>query len=230
MLQEGQSHTVTVEGWSSEGHGVARVEGQVVFVKGAIVGETCQVAIEHVGHTAAWAHIAQLIDPSPERQSPDCPYYPQCGGCRTRHMRYQEELRFKADKVKAALARIGGVDPGAVVIHGDPHPERYRNKVQFPVSSGPAIGYFQERTHQVIDVTDCLLTPQVCAPLRQAVKTWMEENHVPAYDEHTHTGLVRHLYIRTNAAGDALVCLVANGHPFPGRRPWWPPSAPPTPG
>lgn len=215
MLKEGQTHTLTVEGYSSEGHGVARVDGQVVFVKGALPGETCQALIEHVGHSAAWARMEALPTPSPARLTPDCPYYAQCGGCQTRHMTYAQELRFKADKVRNALARIGGVDPGQVPIHAAQDSARYRNKVQFPVAPGPAIGYFQARTHRVIDVDDCLLTPAACAPIRRAVKDWMAAHNVPAYDELTHTGLVRHLYIRFNAAGESLVCLVANGRSLP---------------
>lgn len=215
MLKEGQTHTLTVEGYSSEGHGVARVDGQVVFVKGALLGETCQATIEHVGHSAAWARVEELPAPSPARLTPDCPYYAQCGGCQTRHMTYAEELRFKADKVRNALARIGGVDPGEVPIHAARDSARYRNKAQFPVAPGPAIGYFQARTHRVIDVDDCLLTPAACAPIRRSVKDWMAAHNVPAYDELTHTGLIRHLYIRFNAAGESLVCLVANGRSLP---------------
>ncbi len=215
MLEEGRSYPVTVEGYSSEGHGVARIDGQVVFVKGALAGERCLATIEHIGHRSAWAGVDELLAPSPERSVPDCPYYPLCGGCQTRHMTYAEELRFKADKVKNALRRIGALEVEQVPIHGAAHPDRYRNKVQFPASPGPAIGYFQERTHTVIDVSDCLLTPALCAPIRSAVKDWMETSHVPAYDEHTHTGLLRHLYIRANAQGETLACLLANGHSLP---------------
>lgn len=215
MLEEGQSYPVTVEGYSSEGHGVARVDGQVVFVKGALAGERCVATVEHIGHRAAWAGVAELTAPSSERADPQCPYYTLCGGCQTRHMTYAEELRFKSDKVQSALTRIGGLAVEEVPIHGAQDPARYRNKVQFPISPGPAIGYYQERTHTVIDVGDCLLTPALCAPIRAAVKDWMETCHVPAYDEHTHTGLLRHLYIRANAQGEALVCLLANGHSLP---------------
>lgn len=215
MLKEGQSHTVTVEGYASEGQGVARIGGQAVFVKGALPGEECEIVIEHVGHRAAWARLETLSTPSPERLEPDCPYYGRCGGCQTRHMTYAEELRFKSDKVKNALKRIGGVDPGQVPIHGALAPDHYRNKIQFPVAPGPVIGYFQERTHRVIDVADCLLTPAPSAGVRKAVLDWMRTNHVSAYDEGTHTGLLRHLYLRSNAAGEVLVCLVVNGKALP---------------
>lgn len=216
MLQEGQSHTVTVEGCASEGQGVARVGGQVVFVKGALPGEECRILIEHVGHRAAWARLETLLTPSPDRLEPDCPYYGRCGGCQTRHMTYPAELAFKAGKVRDALKRIGGVDPGQVPIHGAAEPERYRNKVQYPVGPNGEIGFFQERTHRVTDIEDCLLTPAPTAHLRRAVLDWMRAHNVPAYDERTHTGLVRHLYLRSNAAGEVLVCLVVNGKSLPG--------------
>lgn len=215
MLREGQTHTVTVEGFSSEAHGVARIDGQAVFVKGALPGERCEIFIEHIGHNAVWARVSERLTASPDRVAPDCPYYAQCGGCQTRHMSYPAELAFKAGKVQNALRRIGGIDPGLVVVHGCAQPERYRNKVQFPVAPGPRIGYFQERTHTVIDVDDCLLTPACAAPIRAAVKTWMETYAVPAYDERSHTGLVRHLYLRTNAQGQALVCVIANSPSLP---------------
>ena len=215
MLAEQQVHTVAVQGYASEGQGVARIDGQVVFVKGALAGETCRARIEHVGHRAAWAHVEEVLTPSPRRVKPNCPYYGLCGGCQTRHMDYAEELAFKAGKVRDALARVGGADPGPVPIHGAAQPDRYRNKVQFPAAPGPAIGYFQERTHRVIDVDDCRLTPAVCAPLRAAVLDWMRRHRVPAYDEITHTGLLRHLYLRVNSQGEILVCLVANGRSLP---------------
>ncbi len=215
MLLEGQRHTVTVSGYSAEGHGVARIDGQVVFVKGALDGETCGIFIEHVGHSAAWARVEQLLEPSPHRQAPNCPYYAQCGGCQTRHMDYEAELSFKAAKVRDALKRIGGVDPGELPIHAAPQSDRYRNKVQFPAAPGPKLGYYQTRTHAVTDVADCLLAPAVCAPIQKAVKDWMQENNVPADDERAHAGLIRHLYVRTNAAGETLVCLLANGRSLP---------------
>ncbi len=215
MLRQGQRHTVPVEGYSSQGLGVARIDGQVVFVHGALAGETCEVRVQHVGHSAAWAGLERVLTPSPDRLEPNCPYYAQCGGCQTRHMTYPAELAFKSGKVREALRRIGGVDPGPVPIRGADRPDRYRGKVQFPVAPGPAIGYFQARTHQVVDVADCLLTPALCAPLRAALKDWMTAHAVPAYDERTRSGLIRHLYIRTNAQGEALVCLMANSHSLP---------------
>jgi len=208
--------TLQIEGYGSDGAGVSRVEdGRVVFVKGALSGETCLVQLLKVGKSTAWGSVSELLTPSPERVESDCPYYPRCGGCQLRHMRYEEELRFKQNRVQEALRRIGGVEIEVSVIHGAESTERYRNKAQFPVSSaaegGARIGFYRSHSHDVIDVSDCLLQPPEVRRLRAAVKDWMERYQIPPYDERTHTGALRHVYVRVNREGQSLCVLVVNG-------------------
>ena len=213
-LLEGQIYRAVVEGYSADGAGVARIEGMVVFVKGAIRGETADIFIEHIGHNAAWGHIETLVEPSPARREPDCPYCDNCGGCQFRHMTYEEELNAKRMRVQDALQRIGGTELSVEVIHGAKVPERYRNKVQFPV--GPtSIGYYKGRTHQVTDIEDCLLQPEEDTLARRVVKGWMEQHHISSYNEKTGKGLLRHLYLRTNHRGQVLCCLIVNGTEIP---------------
>ena len=207
--------TLAISGYASDGAGVSRLEdGRVVFVKGALSGEVCRVQLLKVGKSAAWGRVEEIITASPERRVPDCPYYPRCGGCQLRHMSYEEELSFKRDRVQEALRRIGGAQVEVSVIHGAPQVLRYRNKVQFPVGDG-GIGFYRARSHQVIDAADCLLQPMEATRLRSAVKTWMEQYQIPAYEETRHQGLLRHLYVRTNRAGEALCALVINGRKLP---------------
>ena len=214
MLKEGKIYPAVIDGYASGGEGVARIEGVAVFVKGALRGERADVFIEHVGHSAAWGRIEELLGPSPARIEPDCPYYGSCGGCQFRHMTYEEELEAKRRRVEDALRRIGGADISISVIHGAKNTQRYRNKVQFPVADG-AIGYYQGRTHRVVDIDDCLLQPEIDTACRTAVKGWMERFHISAYDERAGKGLVRHLFLRTNRAGEVLCCLVVNGKTIP---------------
>lgn len=206
-----------IEGYSSEGDGIARLEGMAVFVKGAIRGETCLVKLLKVGKTAAWGKVEEVLSPSPARIAPDCPHFPKCGGCALRHMTYEEELSFKRQRVEDALRRIGGLDLTVDMIHGAAHPDRYRNKAQFPVSGkqGISVGFFRSRSHDVIDVPSCLLQRPEADAAGRAVKGWMEQYSVPAYDEVCHAGLVRHVYVRTNRAGQSLICLVCNGEQLP---------------
>ena len=216
--QKNQIFDLTIDNYSSEGDGIARLDGMAVFVKGALRGERCRVKLLKVGKTAAWGRVEQVVTPSPARIKPDCPHFPKCGGCALRHMSYAEELEFKRQRVEDALRRIGGLDLSVDVIHGAEAPECYRNKAQFPVSdrSGKlSIGFFRARSHDVIDVERCLLQRPEADAAARAVKGWMERFKVPAYDELTHKGLVRHVYVRTNRTGESLVCLICNGTKLP---------------
>lgn len=207
-----------IERFGSAGEGVAHLPGgMVVFVAGALPGETCQVQLLKVGKTAAWGRIQQVCAPSSARRAPDCGSYPRCGGCQFRHADYAAELEAKRQKVADALQRIGGVDLPVSVILGADSTQHYRNKVQFPISAGrdgPRIGFYRARSHDVVDVEDCLLQPPEAAAIAAAVRAWMADSGVPAYDEAAHSGLVRHLFLRFAASG-VLCCLVVNGEAVP---------------
>lgn len=215
MVKEGKRYTVTVENWASDGNGVARIDGLAVFVKGGIVGEECVVEIEHVGHRAAWAHITELLTPAPGRIVPDCPHFAACGGCQLRHMDYETELAFKRQKVSDALKRIGGLELDVPPVLGAVDTAHYRNKAQFPVGPGPRVGFYRERSHAVVDVDHCALQSPAANALANALRTWMKEHSVPAYDEASRKGLVRHLFVRSNAAGACLAAVVVNGKSLP---------------
>lgn len=207
--------SLSITGYATDGAGVSHLpDGMTCFVSGALKGETCLVQLDKVGKTCAWGHVIRVESPSPARIPPDCPHYADCGGCALRHMTYAEELELKRQKVADCLTRIGGCDIPVSVIHGAENTERYRNKVQFPLS-GTAIGFYQQRTHAVTDVEDCLLQPESCARLRAALKDYMAAYSVPAYEEASGKGLLRHLYVRTNRAGESLCCLLVNGKSLP---------------
>ncbi|MCD7761351.1 MAG: 23S rRNA (uracil(1939)-C(5))-methyltransferase RlmD, partial [Clostridiales bacterium] len=212
--------TVTFTGYTSQGEGVGRLEdGLAVFVRGALAGETARISLMKVTKHCAWGRLMEVLAPSPARIEPDCPYYPRCGGCQLRHMTYEEELRLKTEQVNDALRRIGGLELAVSCIHGAAQRDGYRNKVQFPVSSGEdgrvRVGFYRQRSHDVIDVERCLLQPELSNRAGGCIRAWMEKYAVPAYDEGTHTGLVRHIFCRTNRAGELLICLVVNGAELP---------------
>lgn len=211
-------HTLDVTGYTAEGMGVARLEGRVVFVPGTIRGETWKVRLEKVNKNVAWGRGVELITPSDQRVEKDCPLMGRCGGCQFRHMTYAEELLAKKQRVADALERVGGVHLELPPVLGAEVPQRYRNKVQFPVAeekNGLAIGYYRPRSHDVLDAADCLLQPDAVTALRGAFKGWMEEYSVPAYREEDGSGLIRHLYVRTNSREEALCCVVVNGDGVP---------------
>ena len=212
--------TVMIDGYTSEGMGVAHIEGRAVFIPRAIAGEQAEIKILKVTKTAVYGKIERLLQPSPHRISPECPDFGRCGGCDFQHMDYEEELRLKAARVRDALTRIGGWDPGALEILGAPTCEGYRNKAQYPVANlngRPAAGFFRARSHQLIPVERCRIQSDSADRIRGAVLRWMEEQQVPAYDEATCTGCVRHIFVRSGfVTGQTLLCLVVNGRSVPG--------------
>lgn len=205
---------LSIERCGNDGEGIAHLDGQVVFVAGGIPGEVCDVQLLKVGKTALWGRVSQVGEPSPHRVAPDCPHFPKCGGCQFRHMTYAAETAAKRQRVEDALKRIGGVDLPVPVIYEADNTNRYRNKVQLPVSDGPAIGFFRARSHDVVDVVDCLLQPEAASHACDAVRTWMRDNSIPAYEETAHKGLVRHVFLRFSRT-NSLLCLVINGSSVP---------------
>ena len=214
-LAKNQEHTVTIEGYGEGGMGVARIDGRVVFVHGALRGEKCRVLILKTLKSVAFAKVLEVLEPSSERITPDCPYFPRCGGCTYRHIRYEEELRLKKQRVQDNLSRIGGSDVTVEEILGARDTLRYRNKAQYPVSKDGAVGFYRARTHEVIECEHCLLVKPEADAAAQALREYMQSCRVAGYDEKTGRGLVRHLYIRSNAAGESLVCVLVNGDKLP---------------
>ena len=108
MLEKNKVYRARVEGYTSEGLGVARIDGQAVFVHRALRGEDCDILLLKVLKNAAFGKAVKVYTPSPHRTEPDCPYYGRCGGCDFRHMDRAEELDAKRQRVQDALRRDGG--------------------------------------------------------------------------------------------------------------------------
>ena len=214
MLEKNKVYRARIEGYTSEGLGVARIDGQAVFVHRALRGEDCDVLLLKVLKNAAFGKVVKVREPSPHRVEPDCPYYGKCGGCDFRHMDREEELYAKKTRVQDALRRIGGSDVQVEEILAG---ERlhYRNKSQFPIAADGTVGFYKARSHQVIPVENCLLQKVDTNNVQLKFDRYIRLYNVSCYDERTRQGLLRHLYVRTNGAGESLVCIFANGRELP---------------
>ena len=211
-LEKGSIYTAVIDGYSSEGLGIARVNGAVVFVPHAVRGEEIDLRITKVMKTSCAGEIVKIHDPSPERMEPECPYAGKCGGCAYRHLTYPEELWAKRQRVQDALTRIGGLELTVEEILGAKNPLHYRNKSQYPVGADGSIGFFQARTHKVVPIRRCLIQTEAADRTAQAVGEWMRRYKISAYDETTGKGLVRHVCVRVNRKGESLCCVVVNGY------------------
>ena len=214
-LQLNKVYTGTVEGYSSEGLGIVRLDGAVVFVPRAVRGEIIDLRITKVMKTAAAGEIVKIKKSSPERTKPECPYFGVCGGCDFQHLSYAAELWAKRQRVQDALTRLGGTDLQVEEILGAKNPLHYRNKSQYPVGADGSIGFYKGRTHAVVAVDRCMIQTEQSDATARAVGEWMRRYKVPAYDERTGKGLIRHVYVRTNRKGETLCCVLANGKQLP---------------
>ena len=214
-LEKNKIYRAEIEGYSSEGLGIARIDGQVVFVHRAIRGEVCDILVLKVLKNAAFGKVTGVETPSEHRREPDCPYYGKCGGCDFRHMDYEEELAAKRRRVQDALTRLGGSRVEVEEIVGADEPLRYRNKSQYPISADGKVGFYRARTHEVVETERCLIQKPQADDAAEAVRQYIRRFKVPGYDEKTGRGLLRHLYVRTNAKGESLVCLLVNGKKLP---------------
>ena len=219
-LAKNQEHIVAIEGYGEGGMGVARIDGRVVFVHGALRGETCRVLILKTLKSVAFAKVLEVIEPSGARVESDCPYFPRCGGCTYRHMSYEyanlkAAMQRKNAGVQDNLARIGGSAVVVEEILGAADTLRYRNKAQYPVSKDGRVGFYRARTHEVIECEQCLLVKSEADAAAEALREYMRRCRVAGYDEKTGRGLVRHLYVRSNATGESLICVLVNGDRLP---------------
>lgn len=204
---------------SSDGKGIGRYENTVVFVSGAVVGDKIKAHILKTASTHAFAKTAEIIESSPYRVEPKCEVAGKCGGCAFRYMSYDKELEVKQKRVQDALDRIAGIDVRADKTGTTGIEDGYRNKAQYPVGyseNGYSIGFYAGHSHRIVNCRHCLLQPDFFENILGAVERWAKENGVKPYDEMTHKGLLRHIYIRyAEGTGQIMVCLVINGKNVP---------------
>jgi len=190
-----------ISGYSSDGSGVAKIDGRTVFVPHTAVGDQCGVKIVKVGKKVSFGRLETLYVPSKHRITPVCPVSDKCGGCCYQHITYEEELRAKEQKVRDALTRIGGQDGDKLLgITGAPSELRYRNKAQYPVgtdSFGNVVrGFYRLHSHTIVPSEQCLIQSEKADRIADIVLAWMREFNVVPYDYTTRRGAIRHIYVR----------------------------------
>ncbi len=219
MLLKNQLYEALVTDYTADGQGVAHVEGCAVFLPNAIAGEKYRIRIEKAAKTWAAGKIVEILEKSSHRVDRACPISASCGGCDFWHMDYEEEIRLKADRVRQALNRIGGEDLQEMPILSAPTCCGYRNKAQYPVASKKGrvyAGFYRAGTHSVVENERCRILPEESDRVRKIVIDYVNHYRITAYEEETHKGLLRHIYVRRGAvSGQVLVCLVINGSKLP---------------
>jgi len=216
-LVKNQDIQLNIEGYTAEGNGVGHYDGQAVFVSGAAKGDIIIAHIIKAKKTYAIGIIKQILKKSDDRIDVDCTHFRSCGGCVFRHISYEAEKQLKRQKVVDAFQRLAHMDvPVRDIVTCET--QRYRNKAQYPVGMEKVVvaGFYAQKSHRIINSSDCVLQPKEFAIIVDIVKDWMREFGITAYDSVNNTGLVRHIYIRKAfETGQIMVCLVINGDELP---------------
>ena len=220
-MQKNDEMILKIEDMGVDGAGIGKADGMTFFVKDAVIGDVVRAKVMKLKKTYGYARLMELLEASPDRVEPKCPYYRQCGGCQIQALSYEKQLEFKERKVRNNLERIGGFSeiPMEPIV-GMEEPYHYRNKAQFPVGTDKdghiVTGFYAGRTHTIIPNRDCALGLPVNREILDLVIDFMEKYHVSAYDEKTGKGLVRHVLIRCGfTSKEKMVCLIINGKSLP---------------
>lgn len=219
MLTKNQLVEAQVTAMSSDGNGIAKVDGMVIFVPYSAVGDKLLVRVVKVLKNYSFGIIESILESGEGRVQDSCPVYRRCGGCSFRHISYRKELVHKAQFVEDNLRRLGGLEPQMMPITPSPRQQGYRNKAQYPIrmqDGKVTAGFFAKRSHRVIDCACCDLQPEFFEQVVEYTTRFLQENNISVYDEESGKGLVRHLYLRYGETTDQLmVCLVVNGEKLP---------------
>jgi 23S rRNA (uracil-5-)-methyltransferase RumA len=213
QFKTGQTVIVNIKRLGINGEGVGYVKRKVVFVPGALPGETVRAIIREVYDNYSVAELEKVLTPAKERTKPLCPVYDACGGCQLQHMTYEGQLKAKREIVVEAFRKYvkkGNVEIRDVV--GMENPWAYRNKAQLQVGiwQGRVItGLYAPGSHRLVELSDCMVQHPKTNEIIQAARQVLEMLHIPIYDERKRTGVVRTIVARVGfASGQSQLVFV----------------------
>jgi 23S rRNA (uracil1939-C5)-methyltransferase len=215
-VKKNEDYEINIDSLGSFGEGVGRIQGFTVFVEGALPGERVLIKIVKVAKSHAYGKLLHIIQKSPERVEPKCPFFKYCGGCQLQHLSYEGQLKYKTQLVRDAFERIGHLENVKVLpAIGMDGPWRYRNKAQFPVGlieGKPAIGFYAPRSHNLINIDVCPIQHDIINRVTELVRKYIETYNIPVYQEETHKGIIRHVVTRAGfRSNELMVVIVTNG-------------------
>lgn len=211
---------VVFEDLTHDGAGVAKVDGYPLFVPNGLPGEKAKIKVIKINKSYGIGRLIELYERSPYRVDIPSSEKNKYGGCQLEHISYEGQLNFKENQVRQVLARIGKLED--VIVHpilGMEAPWHYRNKAQVPVGEkdGKLIaGFFKPRSHEIVDADESLIQLPEINEAVHIVKEICSELGVPAYQEESHKGVLRHIMARYGKqTGELMVVLITRTAELP---------------
>lgn len=146
---------VKIESMAFRGYGVARIDGQVLFVPHSVTGDHGWVRVTQKKKDYAIGKLIKLIEPSPFRVDPPCPFSGQCGGCQWQHINDSAQINLKKEILTGVIRRLGRLkEIPFIAVVPSPQPYGYRARIQLK-AEGKAMGYYKERSHRIVNIDHC---------------------------------------------------------------------------
>ncbi|MBR5319273.1 MAG: 23S rRNA (uracil(1939)-C(5))-methyltransferase RlmD [Peptococcaceae bacterium] len=183
-MKTGDVVQLAITGISHQGYGIGRHDNIVVFVPGAMLGETVQAEVIEYKKKMATAELLEVIEPSKQRIEARCPQSSQCGGCELQHCDYAYQLEAKQKIVQDAMMRLGRIDVPVEPVIGMQEPWRYRNKGIFHVDySGNTVrlGFYEQGSHQFVPAAACQLFSEKINHLVQQLEQMIQDSGRACY-------------------------------------------------
>ncbi len=200
MIEKNDSVCAVVEGIGSNGEGIIRHEGVTFFVPYSLPSERVRFKVLKVKGGVGYGKLEEVLAPTDNRAQPKCEVFERCGGCCLQHLRYEEQRIHKANVVKDALRKIGGLQADVPIAIASDAPYAYRNKLQLPIGvdkeGNTVIGFYAERSHRIIPIEKCAIHPEWAETLIAVLKKYAQDRSVSGYDEEKRSGVLRHIVAR----------------------------------
>ena len=227
-----------VTDYAAEGKSLARLDGKVIFIEGAIPGDVVDVLLKM--NKSDWAEgvAIRFHTYSPHRLTPFCEHFGVCGGCQWQMLPYTLQLEYKQQQVSDVLQRIGKIPlPAMEPILGAERTTHYRNKLEYTFGDRRyipseefarlrAAGDLQEQQagaggfhargffDKVVAIDTCHLQDEPTNGIRKAIQAFAIEQGLPFYNPRTHEGWLRNLVVRNTRTGEWMIDIVL-GYPLP---------------
>ena len=222
-IEKNKEYIVDIIDNGFAGEGIAKIDNFTIFIPNAIKGEKVRILIVKVLSSHAFGKILSILSASSYRIDSDCTTYKRCGGCKLRHVQYEETLKMKQNAVQSLVNKTlrHSIEVQPVVGMEDPY--HYRNKAQYPIginkNGQPVMGVFADRTHDIVPIHTCYIQNQTTEEIAKFIFNYFVKHKISIYNEKTGEGLIRHIVTKIGIKTDQIMCiLVINGESFPEER------------
>lgn len=212
LVNKNEEYIVDIIDYGYEGEGIAKIDNFTIFVHGAMKGEKVKILIVKVNSSHAFGKIVEIIKPAKARKESDCTRYKRCGGCNLRHMEYEETLNLKKEIVQNLVNKT--LEQKVIVKDtiGMEKPFFYRNKAQYPVGYNKnneiVTGVYAARTHEIIELENCAIQMPISQIIAKFIINFMKKNQIPAYNEKTRKGAIRHIVVKVGIHTNEVMCVI----------------------